>query len=71
MAAAAAAGPEAGGGSPSPATGRLRAPAPGEREEAILRAIDELPGPGAALNRGDLQNALDNTYREELAQGRG
>ena len=42
-------------------------PAPGEereREAAVLRAIEALPGPGAALTRGDLQNALDNKWRE-------
>ena len=35
-----------------------------EREAAVLRAIEALPGPGAALTRGDLQNALDNKWRE-------
>ena len=42
-------------------------PPPGverEREAAVLRAIEALPGPGAALTRGDLQNALDNKWRE-------
>ena len=43
-------------------------PPPGvEREAAILRAIETLPGPGAALTRGDLQNALDQKWRETNA----
>lgn len=39
-------------------------PSSAEREAALLRAIESLPGPGAALTRGDLQNALDNKWRE-------
>ena len=61
MAAAAAAGPDG-------AAARGRPPSPTEREAAVLRAIDALPGPGPMANRGDLQNQLDSRYQEELAR---
>ena len=42
-----------------------------ERDDAVTRAIDALPGPAPALFRGDLQNALDNSWREgSAARGR-
>ena len=39
-----------------------------ERDDAVTRAIDALPGPAPALFRGDLQNALDNSWRGGAAE---
>ena len=40
-----------------------------EREAAVARAIAGLPAPPAALNRGDLQNQLNNEYEASLKRG--